>query len=414
MSDEIKKTLDAIGDAQAEHAKTLKEFVKSEEIKGHVEPILREKEEKLNNLLSDLEEKQAKQIQTLEDEVSKVKQSKGWQSGQAQEEAEQRKAALNKLLRKGLGMENSQPLSLDVLEKSEQELFSKSMISGANEQGGFVTVDAMSGAISLLEKERSPVRSLATVMSGSAPSWKQPVQTSRFAARRVGETQARTETATSDLGEQEIFAEELNAEPRVSQTMLDDANFDLVGYLNSQIADEFMITEGQEFVSGDGVKSFRGILTYDNGTSFGKLEQLTSKTSGVLEYDDFVDLDELLLPAFGNNAAFLMNRTTRAAARKIVDGQDRPLLQPDLPNGGLPTIFGKRIVDVPDMPNVSANNLAIAYGDFRRGYMVYDRMGIRVLRDPYTAKPFVIFSTTKRSGGDVINHQAIKLLKIKA
>lgn len=413
MSEEIKKTLDAIGEAQAEYSKTIKEFVKSSDVKGHVEPLLKEKEEKLNDALSDLEEKQAKQLQEVSDEVSKLKQSKGWKSGQVQEEAEKRKAAINKILRKGLGMDGSQPLSLSVLEKSEQELFSKSMISGANEQGGFLTVDAMAGSISLLEKERNPIRQLATVVSGSAASWKQPVQVGRFGARRVGETESRTETASATFAEQEIFAEELNAEPRVSQTMLDDANFDLVGFLNSQIADEFMITEGQEAISGDGVKSFRGITTYADGTGFGTLERVQS-AGAALDYADFVDLDELLLPAFGNNAVWLMNRTTRAAARKILDGDDRPLLQPDLPNGGLPQIFGKRIVDMPDMPSIGTNNLPIAYGDIRRGYLIYDRIGIRVLRDPYTAKPFVIFSTTKRSGGDVVNHQAIKLLEMSA
>jgi len=311
-------------------------------------------------------------------------------------------------------MDASQPLNLSVLKGEEAELFSKSLISGSNENGGFLTVDEMAASISLLEKDRSPVRSLVSVFSGNAPAWVQPVQTGRFAARRVGETESRTETATATFAEQRISAEELNAEPRVSQTMLDDADFDLVGFLNSQIADEFMITEGQEFVTGDGVKSFRGITDYSDGTAFGTLERSTTASAGALSYGDFVDLDELLLPAFANNAVWLMNRTTRASARKLVDSQNRPLLQPDLPNGGLPQVFGKRIVDVPDMPNIGvggSGNLSVALGDFRRGYAIYDRIGIRVLRDPYTAKPFVVFSTTKRSGGDVINHQAIKLLE---
>ena len=109
-----------------------------------------------------------------------------------------------------------------------------------------------------------------------------------------------------------------------------------------------------------------------------------------------------------------MNRTTRAAARLILDDESRPLLQPDLPNGGLPQIFGKPIVDVPDMPPVGGAgslNLSIAFGDFRRSYMIYDRFGIRILRDPFTNKPFVQFYTTKRTGGDVVNHQGIKLLR---
>ncbi len=175
-----------------------------------------------------------------------------------------------------------------------------------------------------------------------------------------------------------------------------------------------MIKEGEEFVTGDGVKQFRGITTYPDGTTFGTLQQTPTASAGALSYEDFVDLDELLLPAFVPGAQWLMNRTTRAAVRKILDGDGEPILLNRQANNTLPSIFGKTIVDVPDMPNVGgggSGNLSVAFGDFRRSYMIYDRMGIRILRDPFTDKPFVIFSTTKRSGGDVVKHQGIKLLR---
>ncbi len=413
MSEEIKKNLDTILEAQKQYAETLKDCITEEKLKGHIDPLLKAKQEKIDAVLDAAEQKQAAALKAIEDEVNNLKKSNGFSADQNEAYAEGRKAALNRLLRKGLGMENSQPLSLSYLKEEEQKFFSKSMISGNNEDGGFMSIDAMAASIQLLEKDRSPVRSLVNVISGNAPSWKQPVQTGRFGARRVGETEARTETATPSIAEQEITAEELNAEPRVSQTMLDDADFDLVGFLNSEIADEFLITEGAEFVTGNGVKQFKGIADYDDGTVFGTLERVQS-AGATLAYSDFVDLDESLLAAYQNGAVWLMNRTTRSAARQIVDGQNRPLFQPDLPSGGLPSVFGKRVVDVPDMQAISSGNLPISLGNFRRGYTVYDRMGIRVLRDPYTAKPFVIFSTTKRSGGDVTDHQAIKHLEMSA
>jgi len=415
LTKEQKKLLDEIGNLQAEYTKTLKKYVKEEDMKGHVSAELEKRETEISKKMTEIELELAK-IKGIEDELSTMKQKANYDpSGKKEEDSEKRKALLNNVLRKGLGMENNRPMDLSVLSKEEQELFGKSLISGSNQDLGFMTTNEMASEIVRLEKERSPVRSLVTVMTGSGPAWEQPVQTERFTALRVGETDSRTETGTGELQMQTISAEELFALPFVSQTMLDDANFDLVGYLNSEISDEFTIKEGTEFVLGNGVKQFRGITTYEDGTGFNQLEQVESTTAGEIAYEDFVNLDELILPGF-QNLSWLMRRTTRAAARKLLDGELRPLLQPDLPSGGLPQIFGKPIIDVPDMPLIGAGgsgNLPIAFGDFRRSYLVYDRMGIRILRDPFTNKPFVLFYTTKRSGGDVINHQGIKLLRTK-
>jgi HK97 family phage major capsid protein len=419
MSEELKKLSAEIQATQKEYVDALKECIKSEDLKGALEPLLKEKEEALNTKLTDLEDSVAK-IKAMEDEISNLKQSANFDpSGRKEEESEKRKAALNNLLRKGLGMDQNQPMNLIHLSKEEQELFGKSMISGSNQDGGFMTINEMATEISLLEKERSPVRSLVTVRSGSGPAWEQPVQTERMSANRTGETAPRPKTDTGAIQKQIISAEEMYAMPDVSQTMLDDASFDLVGYLNSEIADEFSILEGTEFATGTGVKEFRGITTLPDGTGFGELQQLETASAGVLSYADFVDMDEVLLPGFVPGASWLMNRTTRGFARKIVDSTGNPILLNRLANtedSTLPEIFGKPVVDVPDMPNVGSGgsgNLSIAYGDFRRSYLIYDRFGIRILRDPFTNKPFVLFYTTKRSGGDVIKHQGIKLLRTK-
>lgn len=415
-AEKLKESVDKVLKLNKEHTGALLECVKQEDLKKHIDPLAKELQEKLSGEMTKLEGEITK-LEALEDAFSTLKQSQGYdKTGKKEEESEKRKAILNDLLRKGTGMQNNQPMDLTVLSKEDQECFSKSLISGSNQDSGFMTINEMANEINRLEKERSPVRSLVTIQTGSGPAWEQPVQTSRFGATRTAETKSRPKTSTGAIQKQVITAEEFYAMPDVSQTMLDDSTFDIVGYLNSEIADEFSITEGVEFVKGSGQLEYRGITTYPDGDAFNKLEQIESKNAGAIALDDFVDLDEKLIPAFQPGAQFLMNRTTRASARKLVDSQGRPLLQTDLPSGGLPQIFGKFIIDVPDMPAIGgagSGNLSVAFGDFRRSYLVYDRMGIRILRDPYTDKPFVLFYTTKRTGGDVIKHQGIKLLRTK-
>ena len=417
-AEKLKESVDKVLDLNKQHVDALLECIKQEDLKKHVDPLATKLQETLSKEMTKLED-EIQKLHDLEDAFSTLKQSQGYDSsGKKEEDSLKRKAALNRLLKEGLGMDGNRPLDLNYLKNEDKALFEKSLISGSNQDGGFMTINEMASQILMLEKDRSPIRSLAQVVTGSGPAWEQVVQTGRFGALRVGETAARPETDSGELQEQTISAEELYANPFVSQTMLDDTAFDLVGYLNGQIADEFAIKEGTESVLGNGVKQFRGFTTYPDGKGFGLLEQTETKNAGALAYEDFVDLDELILTGFADRK-FLMNRNTRGKARKIVDGDSQPILlnrMANTPLSGLPTIFEHEVVEMPDMPNVGAGgslNLSVAFGDFRRSYLIYDRTGIKVLRDPFTNKPFVLFYTTKRSGGDVINFQGIKLLRTK-
>jgi len=417
MSKTTEELLSEIKSAHEANASAIKERITALE-KGQATGDIEQKLENTHNALEKLEAQVLEQQKAADAEIAKLKKGTGWKAEQENELAEKRRSILNDFFRKGmLGQEHCEFKPEKLAEKADTDLFkTKDMSSGVSQDGGFFVMPEMANSIQLLEKERTPVRSIATVMSGTAASFEQPVQTKRLGASRVGEKAARPSTDSGELQLQTVTAFELYANPQITQTLLDDSSFDLIGYVNSQLADEFSITEGYEFVhgAGSGSNEFRGILKAPDGTGFGQIQQVETANSGEVVYEDLVDIDELLLPAFGNGASWLMNRTSRATLRKIVDLEGRPLLQPDLPNGGLPTVFGKPIVDVPDMPNIAADSLSIAYGDFRRGYMVYDRMGIRILRDPYTNKPYIGLYTTKRSGGEIWNHQAFKLLKTKA
>lgn len=412
--EELKKANKAISDSHAEHVKEIKG-------KEYVSAGSQEKHDKISKHLDELEEKQEKNLQALQDEVSKLKQGTGWQAEKSEEYSEKRLGILNRILREGSGgMKGSkQVLSLSnpgVMSEDEQKYFSKALINGNNQDGGFLAIPEMATQIALLEKERSPVRSLVTVQPGSASLWKEPVQTGRFGASRTSETAARADTSTGELSEQTITPNNLFAHPKISQDNLDDDQFNVVGYINSQTADEFNITEGEEFCLGTGPLEFRGITTFEDGDEFGKIERQIGIAALEIKYDDLVFMDELLLPAFMNEAKWLMRRTTRALIRLVRDTHGNPILVQDA-NSGLPQIFGKPIVDVPDMPSFEpegggAGNLPIAFGNFRRGYKLYDRMGMRTVRDDITDVPFVKFNIWKRTGGDVTNHQAFKLFEV--
>jgi HK97 family phage major capsid protein len=184
----------------------------------------------------------------------------------------------------------------------------------------------------------------------------------------------------------------------------------------------FAEQEGDAFINGDGVNKPRGLLTYttvaDASWSWGSIGYVASGASGAFAASDPSDalLDLAYAPKQGYraNAHWVMNRKTEAAIRKLKDGQGNYIWAPGAAAGDPATLFGYPVAEAEDMPDIAANSLSIAFGDFARGYLVVDRVGVRVLRDPYSAKPFVLFYTTKRVGGGVQNFEAIKLMKFAA
>ena len=301
-------------------------------------------------------------------------------------------------------------------------LEAKAMATTSDPDGGYLVPVEVAGEIGRRLVALSPIRALATVREISAAAYKKPFMTAGPAVGWVGEADARPQTATPTLAELAFPAMELYAMPAATATLLDDAVVDIDAWLASEVEQAFAEQEGQAFVSGDGVakpKGFLSVPTVANaGWSWGNLGHVATGAAGAFPpgapSDVLIDLVYALKPGYRQNAAFVMNRRTQSAVRKFKDTAGNYLWQPPATADGRASLMGFPLVDAEDMPDIAANALAVAFGDFRRGYLVVDRQGVRVLRDPYSAKPYVLFYTTKRVGGGVQDFDAIKLLKFAA
>ena len=295
------------------------------------------------------------------------------------------------------------------------------MIAGSDPDGGFTVRPEMETAIDETLREVSPMRQLATVRAIGATSYKKLVNQHGTASGWVGEGDSRPQTAGANLSELEFPAMELYAMPAASQTLLDDSFVDIGAWLAGEVELEFAAQEGIAFISGDGSKKPRGIIggytpVADANYAWGKVGYLGTGVSGDWaasnKADVLIDLYHAPKSPYRANGTFIMNRKTLASVRKLKDGQNNYLVNMNFRSDGVvQEILGRPVIEMPDMPDIAANSFAIAFGDFRRGYLIVDRIGIRVLRDPYTAKPYVLFYTTKRVGGGIQNFEALKLLR---
>ncbi len=295
----------------------------------------------------------------------------------------------------------------------------KALSAGSDPDGGFAITPDMSGRIAALVRDTSPMRQVANVITIGTDALEGIHDLNEATSGWVGETEARSETAAPKIGEYRIPVHEQYAEPRATQKLLDDAMFNVEEWLAGKIAERLARMENDAFVNGNGVRKPRGFLTYAAGTpsasGFSVIEQVPSGASGAFASADpgdaLITLVYSLKSAYRSNANFMMKRSTLAEVRKLKDGDDNYLWQPDfqMKQGG--TLLGFNVVEAEDMPTIGANSLSIAFGDFNAGYQIVDRQGVRILRDSFTAKPYVKFYTTKRVGGDVVNFEAIKLMK---
>ena len=293
-----------------------------------------------------------------------------------------------------------------------------SLNKGAAEDGGYTSPVEWDRTITDKLIIVSPMRALCSVQKVGGDGYKKLVNLRGTTSGWVGETDARPETATPKLAQQAYSWGEIYANPSATQQMLDDSEINLEAWLAGEVDVEFAFQEGKAFVSGDGVKKPRGLLTYAAGGTalhpLGGIETLVSGAAGSITGDAILNLIYALPETYTGNAKFAMNRNTMLAIRKLKDSDNNYLWQPTLQAGQPSTLGGYAIADIPDMPSVAANALAIAFGDFKRAYKILDRVGVRVLRDPYTNKPFVSFYTTKRVGGGLEDPQCMKFMKIAA
>lgn len=295
-----------------------------------------------------------------------------------------------------------------------EEFASKAMSVDSDPDGGYLVPRSLSASIAKYVTEVSPMRQLATVETISSDGLDIVVDADAAAAGWVGEQTSRTDTTTPQFKKKSIVAHELYAQPKATQKLIEDAAVDVEAWLAGKVGEVFAVKEGTAFISGNGVGQPKGILDYAHGTSFGTIEQINSGTSATITADGLIKLFYGLKAEYAQNASYLMNRASVQAVRLLKDSTNQYIWAPGLALGSPDTLLGRPVFQATDMPVAAANSLSVAIADFKRAYTIVDRVGITILRDPFTDKPFVKFYTKKRVGGDVVNFEAIKLLKLAA
>ncbi|MCC2097409.1 MAG: phage major capsid protein [Hyphomicrobiales bacterium] len=295
----------------------------------------------------------------------------------------------------------------------------KTLSAGSGPDGGYLVPQPTEREILQRMVAISPIRSIASVREISTATFRKAFSASGPAAGWVAETDPRPQSASQQLSDLTFPAMELYAMPAATQTLLDDAAVDVEQWIAEEIDAVFAEQESAAFVNGDGVNKPSGILNYprvDNASwSWGSLGYTATGVAGDFAASDpadvLVDLVYSARAGYRQNARFLMNRKTQAAVRKLKTSAGDYIWAPPAGAGQQATLMNFSVVESEDMPDIAADAPAIVFGDFQRGYLIVDRMGIRILRDPYSAKPYVLFYTTKRVGGGVQDFDAIKLLK---
>tara|TARA_R110000868_G_scaffold244926_2_gene501391 strand:+ start:2495 stop:3820 length:1326 start_codon:yes stop_codon:yes gene_type:complete len=298
-------------------------------------------------------------------------------------------------------------------------LEAKALAAQSDPDGGYLVPAETERMIDRVVSEASPIRAIAGVRQIGAASYKKPFATSGFASGWVGETEGRVQTESAHLSEIEFPAMELYAMPAATSTLLDDSAVNIDQWLAEEVQTAFAEQESAAFVNGDGIRRPRGFLSYDKvadaSWSHGKLGYIATGNAGAFPAsnpsDILIDLIYAVKAGYRANARFVMNRATQSTIRKFKDIDGNYLWQPGIAAGAPPTLLNYPITESEDMPSMTTDATALAFGDFKRGYLIVDRLGVRVLRDPYSSKPYVLFYTTKRVGGGVQNFEALKLLK---
>lgn len=356
--------------------------------------------ETLNGKLSELENLKS----DLEKELLELKRPAG---GAQNKLATEHKEAFVGFLRKGR-------------EDGLRDLERKALQVGTDEDGGYAVPEELDRNILNLLKDEVVMRQEATVITVGGSDYKKLVNLGGTASGWVGETDTRSQTATSRLELIEPLMGEIYGNPQATQKMLDDAFFNVEAWINSELATEFAEQEEIAFTSGDGTKKPKGFLAYestdetDKVRAFGKLQHIVSGEATGVTADAIIKLIYTLRKAHRTGAKFMMNNNSLFAIRLLKDTEGNYLWRPGLELGQPSSLAGYGIAENEQMPDIAADAKAIAFGNFKRGYTIVDRIGTRILRDPYTNKPFVGFYTTKRTGGMLVDSQAIKLLKIAA
>ncbi len=293
----------------------------------------------------------------------------------------------------------------------------KSLSVGVSADGGYIAPPELDRLIESRLRAASPMREISGIRTTSANLFRKPISLTTAGSGWAAETGARTETTSPTLALLDFPTAELYANLAATQALLDDAFVNLEEWIATEVEDAFAGQERAVFVNGDGVNKPKGFLNYtmvaDASHVWGQIGYIATGVAGAFAatapVDKIIDLVYAPKAQFRQNGRFTMNRKTVSAVRKLKDASGQYIWEPNDRGGA--TLLGYPVTELEDMPDIAASSNSIAFGDFQRGYLIVDRVGVRVLRDPYSAKPYVLFYVTKRVGGGVQNFDAIKVLR---
>ncbi len=327
-------------------------------------------------------------------------------SAEKREEPTEHKRAFDTYVRKG------EDHGLSALE-------AKAMSIGSNPDGGYLVPSETEAEIGRLLSKASPMRSIADVRQVSSSIYKKPFATTGASAGWVGEIAARPQTNTATLAELQFPAMEIYAMPAATQALLDDSAVNLDEWIAREVETVFAEQESEAFIVGNGTNKPRGFMDYPKvanaSWTWGNTGYVATGVAGGFAAsnpsDKLVDLIYGVKAGYRQNGRWIINRSTQAAIRKFKDAQGNYLWQPAATADGNAMLLSFPVVESEYMPDIATDSHAISFGDFKRGYLIVDRVGVRMLRDPYSSKPYVLFYTTKRVGGGIQDFDAIKTLK---
>lgn len=363
-----------------------------------VESLHKETDERLQGRISELED----EIKRLETEAKRSPRVVDAEGKEVPEERVEHRKAFIEWIRKGE-------------DQNLRDLEQKALSVQSDPDGGYFVTPEVSSRIATKLFETSPVRQFAFQQTIGTDALEGTADTDEASGGGwVAETGSRAATTTPTIDKWRIPVHEQYEMPEATQKLLDDANINAEQWLGDKVADKLARRQNAAFVTGDGNGKPRGFMTYAAGTSWGQIEQVNSGSSGAVQADQLIDLVYSLKTAYRQNASFFMNRSLVQEVRKLKDSNNQYHWAPGLAAGQPSTLLGYPIGEFEDMADAAADSLSIAFGDLRATYTIVDRAGTRVLRDPFTNKPYVRFYTTVRVGGDVVNFEALKIQKLAA
>ena len=402
---DLKEMIETIGQS-FEEFKAANDLRIKELEKGKSDPVLAEKVDKISADLSKMAEMK-KQLEAIETAVAKMDFPGG---GDTNPNAKIKKAhakAFDTWFRKGI-------------EGDLKDLQIQASLSTLSDpDGGFLTSDPVMGPMKEVLSATSKMRELANIVTITSDEYKTLVDKLGESSEDATEKSTRNTTDTPTFAEVSIFVKEMSAKPKVTQTMLDDPAFNTEGFVGKFIGRTFAAREGTWFWSGDGVKQAKGISSYstvaNSSYAWGKVGYIASGHASQLNNADKIfDLQHALKTGYRGPAKWLMNDNTLLALRKFKDGEGNYLWRPGLLENAPDTLLGKPIVIDDYVDDIGAGKYPIWFADWNEAYTIVDRFGVRMLRDPYSSKPYVEFYTTKKTGGGIVMYEAIKTLKIAA